>query len=219
MGKNKNHVPLRSPQQLREISDYYKLNTKSVDDLVNATPENSPEVSKEELKKYRSKSGIHLPGWLKAVLLKAWFAGAACFFIFWGLGLYVTNLLDMMLVFGIALGLVTDLLVNSILRFAAATPGENDGWMMFPRKGMGAFFLNILYAFALLFCVYSLYQIINTAIVGITGQADTVPVGVEPVLFGLFYTGFDLLFVGVKHLARRILADARASAKERMDGK
>ncbi len=219
MGKNKNHVPLRSPQQLREISDYYKLNTKSVDDLVNATPENSPEVSKEELKKYRSKSGIHLPGWLKAVLLKAWFAGAACFFIFWGLGLYVTNLLDMMLVFGIALGLVTDLLVNSILRFAAATPGENDGWMMFPRKGMGAFLLNILYAFLLLFCVYSLYQIINTAIVGITGQADTVPVGVEPVLFGLFYTGFDLLFVGVKHLARRILADARASAKERMDGK
>lgn len=84
---------------------------------------------------------------------------------------------------------------------------------------MGAFLLNILYAFLLLFCVYSLYQIINTAIVGITGQADTVPVGVEPVLFGLFYTGFDLLFVGVKHLARRILADARASAKERMDGK
>lgn len=217
MGKNKNNVPLRSPRQLREISDYYQLNTKSVDDLVNANSENSPQVSKEELQKYRSKSALHLPRWLKAVLLKAWFAGAACFFIFWGLGLYLTNLLDMMLVFGIVLGMVTDLLVNSIFRFAETTPGENDGWMMFPKRGMAAFFLNLLYAFVLLFCVYFLYQLLNTAIVSVIGQTDSVPIGVEPILFGLFYTGFDLLFVGMKHLARRIVTDARASVKERND--
>lgn len=217
MAKNNKNMPQRSSRQLREISDYYKLNTKAVDDLVNASPENAPEVPREELEKYRSKSGIHLPRWLKAVLLKAWFAGAACFFIFWGLGLYLTNMLDMMLVFGIALGLVTDLLVNNILRFFAATPGENDGWMMFPKKGMGAFFLNILYAFILLFCVYCLYQVINTVIVSISGQTDTIPLGVEPILFGLFYMGFDLLFVGIKQLVRRILADARASARERND--
>ena len=49
-----------------------------MDDLVSANAENSPEVPKEELEKYRSKSGLHLPRWLKVVLLKAWFAGAAC---------------------------------------------------------------------------------------------------------------------------------------------
>ena len=217
MAKNNKNTPLRSTQKLREISDYYKLNTKSVEDLVGANAENSPKVPKEELQKYRYKAGISLPQWLKAVLLKAWFAGAACFFIFWGLGLYLTNMLDMMLVFGIALGLVTDLLVNNILRFFAATPGENDVWMMFPKKGMGAFFLNILYAFILLFCVYCLYQVINTVIVSISGQTDTIPLGVEPILFGLFYMGFDLLFVGIKQLVRRILADARASARERND--
>ena len=134
MAKNNKKTPLRSPEQLREISDYYKLNTKSVDDLVSANAENSPEVSKEELEKYRSKSGLHLPRWLKVVLLKAWFAGAACFFIFWGLGIYLPNLLDMMLVFGISLGLVTDLLVNNVLRFLSTVPGENDSWMMFPKK-------------------------------------------------------------------------------------
>lgn len=213
MARNKKNTPLRSPEQLREISDYYKLNTKAVDDLVTANAENAPEVSKEELEKYRSKSGLHLPRWLKVVLLKAWFAGAACFFIFWGLGIYLTNLLDMMLVFGISLGLVTDLLVNNVLRFLATVPGENDSWMMFPQKGMIAFFLNILYAFVLLFCVYAFYQVINTVIVSVTGRTDTVPLGVEPVLFGLFYMGFDLLFVGMKHLGRRILADAMASAK------
>lgn len=214
MARNKKNTPLRSTQQLREISDYYKLNTKAVDDLVSANAENSPEVPMEELQKYRSKSGLHLPGWLKAVLLKAWFAGAACFFIFWGLGLYLTNLGDMLLVFGLALGLVTDLLVNNILRFAAATPGENDGWMMFPKKGMGSFFLNILYGFFLLFCVYTLYQLINSAFVSLTGRSDTVPLGVEPILFGLFYTGFDLVFIGLKHLAGRILSDAKLAAKE-----
>ena len=214
MAKNNRQDPLRSPKQLREISDYYKLNTKAVDDLVNASPENAPEVPREELEKYRSKSGIHLPRWLKAVLLKTWFAGATCFFIFWGLGLYLTNLLDMMLVFGLALGLVTDLLVNSIFRFAARVPGENDRWMMFPKKGMAAFFLNILYAFFLLLCVYCLYQGINLAITSVTGQVDSVPVGVEPILFGLFYMGFDLLFLSMKHLALRILSDARAKVRE-----
>ena len=214
MAKNNRQDPLRSPKQLREISDYYKLNTKAVDDLVNASPENAPEVPREELEKYRSKSGIHLPRWLKAVLLKTWFAGATCFFIFWGLGLYLTNLLDMMLVFGLALGLVTNLLVNSIFRFAARVPGENDRWMMFPKKGMAAFFLNILYAFFLLLCVYCLYQGINLAITSVTGQADSVPVGVEPILFGLFYMGFDLLFLSMKHLALRILSDARAKVRE-----
>ena len=217
MAKNNKNLPNHSSRQLREISDYYRLNTKSVDDLVNANAENSPKVSKQELQKYRSKSGISLPRWLKAVLLKAWFAGAACFFIFWGLGLYLTNLLDMMLVFGIALGLVTDLLLNNILRFMSSVPGEYDGWMMFPKKGMVSFFSNILYAFVLLFSVFFLYQGINGVIVAINGQSDSVPVGVEPILFGLFYMGFDLLFVGMKNLAQRIFSDARASVKERND--
>ena len=30
----------------------YKINTKAVDDLVDATPENTPHYSEEELKKY-----------------------------------------------------------------------------------------------------------------------------------------------------------------------
>ena len=40
------------------------------------------------------------------------------------------------------------------------------------------------------------------------------PLGVEPILFGLFYTGFDLVFIGLKHLAGRILSDAKLAAKE-----
>lgn len=211
MARN-DRMPHRTTEDLRGISDYYKLNTKAVEDLATANSENSPQVSEEELKKYRSKSGIPLPKWLKAVLLKVWFAGATCFFIFWGLGIYLPNALDMMLVFGTVLGIVTDLLVNNIFRFYAETPSENDRWMMFPKKKNLNFFLNILYSFVLLFCVYTLYQIINGVLVAITGAQDTVPLGVEPILFGLFYMGFDMLFIGMKHTFFKIINDAKSSA-------
>lgn len=213
MARNGKNMPHRTTEDLRGISDYYKLNTRAVEDLVTADKDNSPQVSEEELSKYRSKSGIPLPEWLKAVLLKAWFAGAACFFILWGLGIYLPNMLDMMLVFGIALGLVTDLLVNSIFRFYAETPEANDRWMMFPKKNLIFLFLNVLYAFVLLFCVYTLYQIINGILVAVTGAVDTVPLGVEPILFGTFYMGFDMLFIGMKRTFQKIVSDARKGAR------
>lgn len=213
MARN-DRMPHRTTEDLRGISDYYKLNTKAVEDLASANSENSPQVSEEELKKYRSKSGIPLPKWLKAVLLKVWFAGATCFFIFWGLGIYLPNALDMMLVFGTVLGIVTDLLVNNIFRFYAETPSENDRWMMFPKKKNLNFFLNILYSFVLLFCVYTLYQIINGVLVAITGAQDTVPLGVEPILFGVFYMGFDMLLIIMKHTLIKIFNDAKSSASE-----
>ena len=202
----------KSPDALRELSDYYKLNTQCVEDLVTANEENSPPVSKEELGQYRSASGFHLSRCLKAVLLKAWFAGAVCFFVFWGLGMYVPNALDMFLVFGVCLGMVTDLLVNSILRFAAATPGENDGWMMFPKRGVPAFLLNIGYGLVLLLCVDGLYQLLNTLLLALGCRGSAQPLGVEPIFFGLFYMGFDLLFLGLRSLGKRIFSQAMERA-------
>lgn len=207
----------KTTETLREVSDYYKLKTKSIDDLVNANSENSPQVSQEELQKYRSKSGISLPGWLKAAALKAWFAGAACFFVFWGLGMYVTNALDMFLVFGICLGMVMDLLENSIFRFAAATPGANDRWMMLPRRSVPSFFGNILYGLLLLLCVDGLYQVINSALIALGHGGDSLPLGVEPILFGIFYMGFDLLLLGIKALLQHIFSDAMTKAGKERD--
>jgi hypothetical protein len=57
--------------------------------------------------------------------------------------------------------------------------------------------------------VYLLYSGINLMIVKIIGNADTVPLGVEPVLYGVFTMGFDMLFLGCKHLFGQIMADAR----------
>lgn len=189
----------------------YELKSDAVDKLLKAEKGEVPEFSQEELKKYRSKGGIKLPQPMKVILLKAWFAGAVCYFILWGLGMYIYSLIDMLFIMGIVLGMVTDLLTNNVIRFIEATPGENNKWLMFPnQKGMVSFFLNLVYALVLVACVYFLYSGINLMIVAIIGNADTVPLGVEPVLYGVFYMGFDLLFVGCKNLLKQIISDAQA---------
>ena len=192
--------------------EYYRLKSQAVDDLIHADESNSPEVSEAELAKYRSHRGLHLPSWVKALLVKAWFYGSACFFFLWGLGAYAADQLDLLVIVGIAMGMVTDLLTNNVLRYLADTPGGNDRWMMFPRRAYASFFFNIVYALWILFCVVWLYNFLNLAILSVTGADGTVPLGVEPILFGVFCTAFDVLFVTMKRTAQSIYRDAVQSA-------
>ena len=190
-------------------TDYYKLKTQAVRDLVEADESNSPEVSEEELDAYRSGPRLKVAGWVKLLFVKAWFAGAVCFFFIWGLGGYLAGLWDMLFVTGMALGIVTDLLTNNVLRFFEKTPGENDRFMMFPKNGYGSFLLNILYAYVVLFFVYNIYNLINLAAITVTGAKDVVYLGVEPVLFGVFCLGVDMFFIKIKHLFFEMIRDVK----------
>ena len=109
--------------------------------------------------------------------------------------------------------MVTDLLTNNVLRFFESKEGENSRFMMFPKKGYLSFPLNILYSWVVLFLVFTLYNVINGAIVAVTQVTDQVPLGVEPILFGLFYLGFDTLLIEAKHLLKRIVSDAVKTTK------
>lgn len=208
MGKKQGPRPGRP--EVEKETEYYKLKTQAVDDLVNANEENSPPVSEEELRAYRSGPKRKIADWVKMLFIKFWFAGAVCFFFIWGLGGFLRSELDLLAVTGLALGVVTDLMVNPILRFFEKTKGENARWMMVTRKTYSGLFLNILYALVVLFLVYLLYNVINLAAMKLTG-GENVVLGVEPVLFGLFYLGFDLLLLKVKHAA---LGTARGAAKK-----
>lgn len=196
-----------------ENENNYKLNSEAVEALAGADSSPAPEYSKEELERYKGKKKFKIPAPVKILFLKAWFAGAVCFFFLWGLGL--TNLLDTLFVLGVAIGLVTDLLVNNVIRFLEAFPGEHEEWMLFPKKGMVSFFLNLIYGFVIAFCVYLLYSLINFAIMSLTGNTETLPLGVEPVLFGIFCMGIDMLFVGIKRLIVNIIEDAKYAAGKR----
>ena len=206
----KNKQPPREPD--KSASEYYKLNVTAVEDLVTADVTNSPKVDKKELRKYQSGPRVNVADWVKAVFLKAWLGGMACFFFLWGLGTYLPSWLDQLFVLGLALGFIKDLIENSIFRFWAKTPGANDHWMMFPKKNFLFLPFNVLYAYLLLFCVVKTYDTINAVLIGVTGAEGTVPLGVGPILFGLFAAGWELLFIALKRLGQRMLRDAKESA-------
>lgn len=193
----------RSKPEVEKQSEYYRLKTQAVDDLVTANEDNSPEVSEEELRAYRSGPKMQVADWVKLVLIKAWFAGAVCFFFIWGLGGLLGSELDILFVTGLALGVVTDLMTNPVLRFFEKTKGENDRWMMVTRKSHSGLFLNVGYGYVVLFLVYGLYNVINLAANRIAGTTDRVFLGVEPILFGVFCLGFDLLLIQAKHILGR----------------
>ena len=203
-------TPVREPEKY--AAEYYRLKTKAVEDLVTADESNSPVVSEAELNKYRGRLRKKLPQWLKVSLMKAWFYGSVCFFFLWGLGGYMADQLDLFYVTAIALGMVTDLLINTLLRHFAETDGANDRWMMVPRRGVAGFFMNILYGFLVLGLADIFYTVINVAILALTHQTDTVPLGVEPILFGLLCMGIDTGLIALKHLLGRIFSDAKAKA-------
>lgn len=194
-GKKQNKKP-----DIAKEANYYKLKTKAVEDLVEADESNSPEVSEEELNKYRSGPNIKVADWVKVLIIKFWFAGAVCFFFIWGLSGYMADYLDTLVVTAIAMGIVTDVLTNNALRFFETTPGANDRYIMVTMRGYFSFILNILYAFVVMFLVYSMYALVNFTLISITGNTDTIPLGVGPIFFGLFYLGADLLLIKCKHL-------------------
>lgn len=200
---NKRH-PKQAPEEDSTVN-YYDLKTQAVEDLVEANEGNAPEVTAEERKRFGAKVGKGLPAWLKVHFIKVWFPGAVCYFIFWGLGMYLAPL-DVIFIAGVVLGMVTDILTNNALRFFAETEGAYDKWMMFPKKRYMTFFWNILYAFVLLAMVIGLYTGINLALVWLLKPPEgAVPLGVDPILFGIFYVLCDSLLIAIKHFLARLV--------------
>ena len=196
--------------QNRTDSSYYRLHTQAVEDLVSACRENAPQYSKAELEKYRSSAGRYSPPELfKVALIKIWFYGAVCYFSFLGLGMYAADQLDMFFIAAVLMGMTTDLLINRCLRFTEKTPGGSGRYLMVTRRGAAGFFLNLLYAFVLLFLVVTIYSVINTLLLAFGGGESAALMGVEPVLFGLFATAADSLLIGCRHLLMRIVTDAK----------
>lgn len=196
------------PEVERE-ADYYKLNTKAVQDLVEANEENSPEVSPEELRKYQGRQKFKMSEWVKMLLIKFWFPASVCFFFLWGLGGYMADMLDTLFVTAIALGIVTDLLTNNVLRYFEKTKGAADRFIMVTKRGFISFPLNILYGFVVLLLVFLLYNGVNMALAAITGNRDVVFLPVEPIGFGLFCLGVDMLLIQIKLLLGRLFHRGR----------
>lgn len=202
--KNKN-----TEQKKPAAENYYNLKTDAVERLANADKKTYAEPKTDPGKQYRSSAIDRIPSWIKALFIKFWFNGAVCFFIFWGLGLYINSMENMILVMAVVLGIVTDILVNNAFRFFERYEGQNSKWMMFPQKKFWTFFVNIIYAFVILLGVIWFYNIFNGVANSLKGTENQIYLGVEPIVFGLSYMVIDLFFIGIKNLIVSIVSDAK----------
>lgn len=197
-----------APEPDKSAAGYYDLKTDAVERLVST--EKAPEVPDEEIRKYTSKKKLRIPAWLKITFVKFWFAGAVCYFFLWGLGMYLQGI-ELMLVLAIGLGVVTDILTNRFLRRFEPTERAYDKWMMVTTRQFWSIFLNVLYSGVLLYCVFRTYYVINV-LMGVNPDVshteEETMLGVEPILFGLFYLGFDMLLILVKNTFIKIVRDA-----------
>ncbi len=192
-----------------KIENYYDLKTEAVQRLLNAEKKEYPKTNKDPGRAYRSSFIDKIPSWILALFVKFWFSGAVCYFIFWGLGLYIGNMEDMIVILAIVLGMVTDLGVNNVFRFFETYKGQNTKWMMFPQKGWWTFILNIPYALVVLLGVMWFYQILNAGLNMMNGSEGIMYVGVEPLLFGLSYMAIDVLLIFIKNTLISVIADAK----------
>ena len=80
--------------------------------------------------------------------------------------------------------------------------------MMVPRKEIRFLPLDLVYGLLLVTCVMMTYNGINLTAARLTRKAEAAFLGVEPILFGVFTLGWDLLFLGMKRLLKRIIRDA-----------
>ena len=216
MGSIRDRANISTRGHEEKAGDYYDLKKKAVDDLINADESNSPEVSEEEINRYRGRGRrLHVSTVVKILIVKFWFAAALCWFFIWGLGNYMSSMIDLLAVTAIAHGVMTDILTNNAIRFFAEEKGSNDGWMMFPVRSFGTLFFNIIYAGVVIFLVYTIYNVINVAAISFTGEPDKIFLGVEPILFGVFVTCVDLVLISIKKLFFRIIADAKKKAGPR----
>lgn len=197
------------------IENYYDLKVDKIDELVAALQgeqfEDGEKVStdieeitgetvsskskkKRNFDPYSRDKLSALPVWLKAIFIKWWFAGAVCYFVNMGLGLYIPSALDLIILDGLLYGVIVDVVVNPIFRMLESDKREFDAYTMFPFpvKHFWTFFTNMLYYVVVFIGVNFCYMGINELI---TFAA------VEPLLFGVFAVAVDMAFIGIKDLA------------------
>lgn len=67
---SKKHRNQPQKPEIERQSDYYKLKIDAVNDLVTANEENSPTVSEEELRAYRSGPKMKIADWVKMLFIR-----------------------------------------------------------------------------------------------------------------------------------------------------
>ena len=207
------------------IENYYDLKVDKIDELVAALREEPPETDsndltmfisdctgnddpknytrsgkKKEFDPYKTDFLGKIPTWVKALFIKWWFAGMCCYFIIWGLDF---NALDKLVLLGLVEGIIVDILVNPLFRYLESDKKEFNPYMMFPFpfKAFWTFFTNVIYYTVITVCIGAVYGFIHDLL--------NMGIGVEPLLFGVFFVILDMACIGIKDLIVYLVKKSR----------
>ena len=152
-----------------------------------------------EQKPWKQYTKSRWPAWLKALVLKWWSAGAVMFFVGWGITISIADALDTAILLGIAAGVFTDLIINSIIELFEHEKGECEWLIMWRRNKLSSLFLNIVHSVLVCLLVAYSYQFANVIAISTQGLDPTkIVFPVEPIFFGILYLGYDLLIITIK---------------------
>lgn len=209
----------------KKIINYYDLKQEAVNDLVSALKEpiskeeqsnNKKEVKNPPMNPYKYDKLARIPTWIKAVFIKFWVAGAICFFFFSGLSYYVGNMENLILITAIATGLIVDFLVTPAFLYFESDKKEYHKYLMVPvsAKKVWSLLINIPVAFIEVYGVVTIYALINQAIVNSKGlEEGYVTLGVEPLLYGVFFVVIDLILLLFKNMIVGIIQNVKSIEK------
>lgn len=205
------------------IEDFYDLKIDKVDELVAVLKgedtsehgEISMNISEivgdgkggnKKFNPYRTDFLSRIPTFIKALFIKWWFAGAVCYFVNMGLGIYIKSSVDLVLFTGVFLGIFADVLVNPLFRFMETDKREYNYYMMFPFpiKAYWTFFTNVLYYILVVFLASFLYTLINKVIF----------FAVEPLSNAAIILVIDMIFIGIKDLVVYLVKKHKKKVKE-----
>ncbi len=218
----------KKQNQETTIENYYDLRVDKIDELVEALKSDEPVVDAplptsiaectgtntpdtktkngkdKEFDPYKIDKLARVPAWLKALFIKFWFSGAICYFFMMGLGVYITSTLDMIVLVGVMLGIITDVMINPIFRMMESDEKEYNAYMMFPFpfKAFWTFFTNIIYYLGVIIVVNYVYLFID--------GVCHIYIAVEPLMFGLIVLAIDMACIGIKDLIVHLVKRAKA---------
>lgn len=204
---NKNNDQVKN----NNTASYYDLKKDAVNDLVDALKnDNGGQITNgkenkdqsQEFNPYSVDKLSKVPTWIKALFVKFWFAGAICYFCFWGLGNYIPSQLDLIVLTGIVMGLITDLIINNAFLYFQSDKREYEKYMFITVSGkkIWPIFANIVLGIVEQFGIVGIYSLINSHI-----DKPGEMLGVEPILYGLFFVLIDMTLISIKNLIRKLI--------------
>lgn len=135
-----------------------------------------------------------VPFCIKAIILKYWFFGAICFFVFIGTGMFVGSNFDLLLIGGLVSGAIFDIACHNVLNII--DKDDQAKYYMFFRKEKCwySIFINVAYHI-ILFLAFG-YTI--SAFKAITGTEENWFLR-EPFSQALLLSIYDALFMLIKN--------------------